>query len=401
MVKTILIGFISFFLLSIDSDKPLVRSNPQAETGTLEKMIVANGTVAMDIDLNRKKTTLRFDTTPNSFFTILVFNDELRGLERGSMTLIPQAEANLPAALSASYHQLTIDSTAWGEPFELVVRDAKTGFVFFNIEGHQYDYAPNQKSLAINKGRLLLSKEFAAALGRPSATGSVVGSISISANMRPIEITQVVNGEPASSVMPPMEPAAGTVPGPDVIVGDLSGLAQFGSSSGTQVGLAVGTDSCNAGVVPLNWLALPNNDHPVIPQNLYRMSGGASNNDRFEQIGQSNVKHAFTALQQNICGFGCSPTGSTTLGAGCSDPYSASLYAGNNNALGSRAWINPFTGAYPRGDSATPPNTHTGHTHTGPSHRILVEMADLNTTLNPGATYFAEAQYVTPHEYAW
>ena len=28
-------------------------------------------------------------------------------------------------------------------------------------------------------------------------------------------------------------------------------------------------------------------------------------------------------------------------------------------------------------------------------------MSDLNTTQNPGATYFAEAQYVTPHEYAW
>ena len=44
---------------------------------------------------------------------------------------------------------------------------------------------------------------------------------------------------------------------------------------------------------------------------------------------------------------------------------------------------------------------HTGHTHTGTSHRILVEASDLNTTLNPGATYYAEAQYVTPHEYAW
>ena len=36
----------------------------------------------------------------------------------------------------------------------------------------------------------------------------------------------------------------------------------------------------------LTWLANPNNDHPVIPQNIYRMSGGGSNNDRFEQIGQ-------------------------------------------------------------------------------------------------------------------
>jgi len=58
----------------------------------------------------------------------------------------------------------------------------------------------------------------------------------------------------------------------------------------------VGTDSCNRGEVDLDWFALPSNDHPVIPQNLYRMSGGTNNNDRFEQIGQSSVKHAFTAL---------------------------------------------------------------------------------------------------------
>ena len=71
----------------------------------------------------------------------------------------------------------------------------------------------------------------------------------------------------------------------------------------------------------LDWFALPNNDHPVIPQNLYRMSGGASNNERFEQVGQSSVKHAFTALKQNVCGFGCNGVGGTHLGSGCSDPY--------------------------------------------------------------------------------
>jgi hypothetical protein len=111
------------------------------------------------------------------------------------------------------------------------------------------------------------------------------------------------------------------------------------------------------------------------------------------------MKHAFTALTQNLCGFGCNGVGGSQLGSGCSDPYSASLNAGPN--LGSRAWVNPFTGFYPRGDSQTPPNTHTGHAHLGPSHRILTEIDDLNTALNPGATYYAEGQYVTPHEYAW
>ena len=85
--------------------------------------------------------------------------------------------------------------------------------------------------------------------------------------MQPIEITHLVNGEPQSVMMP----AVGTQPGPDVIVGDLPSVEQFGSV-GTQVGLAVGTDSCNNGQVDLDWFALPNNDHPAIPQNLYRMS---------------------------------------------------------------------------------------------------------------------------------
>ena len=58
---------------------------------------------------------------------------------------------------------------------------------------------------------------------------------------------------------------------PDVIVGDLPNLEQQGSA-GTQVGLAVATTSCNNGDQPLDWFQLPNTDHPVIPQNLYRMA---------------------------------------------------------------------------------------------------------------------------------
>ena len=98
---------------------------------------------------------------------------------------------------------------------------------------------------------------------------------------------------------------------------------QGGRISGSFVGLGVGTTSCNNGDQEFDWFALPDNDHPVIPQNLYRMSGGTSNNDRFEQIGQSWLKHAFTALQDNACGFGCTPAAAngTHLGVGCSDPY--------------------------------------------------------------------------------
>jgi hypothetical protein len=58
---------------------------------------------------------LRFGLVPNSFFTILVFNDELRGVEPGTVGIIPQNAANLPAALNASYNQLVIESLAFGE----------------------------------------------------------------------------------------------------------------------------------------------------------------------------------------------------------------------------------------------------------------------------------------------
>ena len=67
-----------------------------------------------------------------------------------------------------------------------------------------------------------------------------------------------------------------------------------------------------------------NTDHPVIPQNFYRMSGGTTNTDRFEQVGQSWLKHAFTAVG-TLCGLGCNTSGvnGTHLGLGCSDPYGA------------------------------------------------------------------------------
>lgn len=400
-LSAILAGFLAF------SDNGIV-AGPEGETGVLERMIVAKGRVTLDVDLSsltrssgkRGSGPMVFDSVPDSFFSIAVFNNEFRSSLPGTLEMVPQESFDLPGRLRGSFEKLMIERTGTGSDYELVVRDAEDGYTFFNIEGHEFDYDPASQRLVVKGGRVLLADQFAEDLGLRPEPGKILGGITIEAVMRSVEITQITNGSMTSNKLPAMnDPETGTVPGPDVIVGDIVGLAQFGSASGTQVGLAVGTDSCNAGTVDLNWFANPSNDHPVIPQNLYRMRGGADNTQTFEQIGQSSVKHAFTALTQNLCGFGCNGVGGSRLGSGCSDPYSASLNSGPN--LGSRAWINPFTGFFPRNDSATPNNNHTGHNHTGTSHRILTEINDLNTNLNPGATYYAEGQYVTPHEYAW
>ncbi len=83
-------------------------------------MIVGSGNVSMDLDLDRlkgirsatqeaKRETVRFEVGPNSFFTILVFNNVLRGPAPGSMGLIWGNSAVLPEPLNASANQLVIE----------------------------------------------------------------------------------------------------------------------------------------------------------------------------------------------------------------------------------------------------------------------------------------------------
>ena len=423
MSKSLLTGLILplVLLLGGSSENYATQSRQKTAnppTGMLQKMIVQNGSVTMDLDLNRlngiksatqSATELRFTAAANSFFTIFVFNDALRAAKPGSMALVRQNSFNapsssLPFSLNTSIKQLAVEKLPSGNQFDLAVRDKKTGFTFFNIEGHQYNYDANAQLLSIIGGRLLISKELANALGRPSDAGAVAGRISIGAAMQAIEINQLVNGELKSFDMPPLRGTVtgrnspALVPGPDVIVGDIEDIEEDGNTM-SQVGLDVGTDSCNNGDQPIDWFALPSTDHPVVPQNLYRMSSAANNNDRIEQIGQSWMKHTFEALEETVCGT-CNTNGCQTgthLCPGCSDPYCCGLN-GDQNQLGSRAWINPFTGGYPQNPD---PNDHTGHTHDGVSHRIRVNIDDLNQSLNQGASYFAEAAYIAPSEYTW
>jgi hypothetical protein len=339
------------FKQTTPESQPARRSLDQGGTGLLQKMIVESGSVTMQLDLSRlngissvaRPATLHFATAANSFFSILVFNDQFRGPEPGSIALVAEAQPVplLPAPLAASLKQLVVEKLSPDAPYDFAVRDGKTGFTFFKIEGHQYDYQANARLLSITGGRLVVTKEFAESLGRASDAGAVAGEISIGATMQPIEITRLdENGDVKSATLPALnQPGVGTVPGPDVIIGELIGLVQLdnGAVNG-RVGVSLGTDACNKGTIDVDWFALPSNDHPFIPQNVYRMSGGTDNTQRFEQIGQSWGKHAFTAASSNTCGFGCNNVGGQHLGSGCSDAYGAGLN-GSQNGIGSRAWV--------------------------------------------------------------
>jgi hypothetical protein len=111
-------------------------SDMQGQNGTLQKMIVENGSVTMDLDLNRLNgsalnaanlQSIHFAVAANSFFSILVFNDLLRGPEQGSMTLFPQDSASaLPASLAASLKQLVVEKLPSDAGFDLAQHYRRT-----------------------------------------------------------------------------------------------------------------------------------------------------------------------------------------------------------------------------------------------------------------------------------
>lgn len=179
---------------------------------------------------------------------------------------------------------------------------------------------------------------------------------------------------------------APSLAGADVILGELVGPRVYARANGIAA-LTIGTTSCNAGDRVLEWRALPENRHPVITLNMYRLLDG-----RMTQIGQSWVKHGFVALQQNICNFGCQahPSGNG-LGVGCSDPYGAGNNMGPN--LGSRRLIDPMTGAY---DGPAAGQEMADFQSTSPiDHGLQVKESDLAIS---GARYFMEGHYIAPDD---
>lgn len=202
-------------------------------------------------------------------------------------------------------------------------------------------------------------------------------------------------------------PALGV--GPDVIVGDLPDTQYWGVVAGPLPGTeddiaaySVATTSCNIGTAQLSWIQTTN-QHPVIAQNLYRLK-----DNRFEQIGQSWLKHGFCALQENVCsstpGYpACVPAGSgcvQRLGVGCSDPYSSDLN-GTQSMLGPRSHVNAFTGEFPYPfENGAPGFFNPPSPQATIGRRLQVAVDDVLPSKNAGAVYWVEGQYVAADDSA-
>jgi len=203
---------------------------------------------------------------------------------------------------------------------------------------------------------------------------------------------------------PPTPPPGPPVLGPDVIINQITDVARWGTdAAGTTTAYSVGTDSCNPGDVAVLWFDsndyLPDYDitqHPVISQNMFRLkSYGAYS--RFEQLGQSWLKHGFVSTNSGLCGT-CLPSniwfpstqsfrnvGGDVLGINCSDTYGAGLN-GSQGGLGPKNIVNATLGTSPfvRG-------TGTGDGVT--RSRLQVPTSDV-LAQPAGTKFFVDAYYV-------
>ncbi|MCZ6792562.1 MAG: hypothetical protein O7J95_02985, partial [Planctomycetota bacterium] len=171
--------------------------------------------------------------------------------------------------------------------------------------------------------------------------------------------------------------------GPDVAITNIRSLRQVGRLRNI-VALSMESAICNVGSAPMDWFANPDARHPFLVFNAYRRR-----DDRFEQIGQSWIKHGFQATQQDLCGRGCVPFGGGDhLGIGCTDIYGVSTNGFQGN-MSPRSEVNPFNGEYRFPGSHIAVNGN-NHPHDAIQHRLQVADADLDRPANPGAAYFVE-----------
>lgn len=204
---------------------------------------------------------------------------------------------------------------------------------------------------------------------------------------------------------PPPPPSPQPLIGPDVVINQITDVARWGTGeAGATTAYSVGTDSCNPGDYPVLWVDsanyLPDFDatqHPVISQNMFRLKSYGQYS-RFEQLGQSWLKHGFVSTNSGGCGTCLTSNvwrpslqalqnlSGDALGVNCSDTYGASLNGAQGN-LGPKNIVDATRGTSPfiRG------------TGTGESLlKARLQVPTIDVASQPtGTRFFVDALYIT------
>ncbi|MFQ5524629.1 MAG: hypothetical protein ACE5GX_00075 [Thermoanaerobaculia bacterium] len=279
---------------------------------------------------------------------------------------------------------------------------AVDGSLVFVLDNPHIQQSADGKEVLFQNMDLRLSGQLAERLGRPELEGLALGEAHIRAG--------VTNREIDGSSAPGISRAGGTcVPdygGPvDVLLESMTSVDEAHCDA-TRVALAPAVRLQNVGTADVKWFrsiapdgTAPLNvvgQHPFLVMHLYRTFNG-----RIEQIGRSDVKHAFFSANTPPCD--CQ--WDQVLFNDCTDLYGAGTNS-NRRYLAPREevtasstdWATTWnkTGSHFDGP---PPDDLRGHDDgdhaDGFEHRLTAPVADLTI---PGASYRVEAWYVVQED---
>jgi hypothetical protein len=259
--------------------------------------------------------------------------------------------------------------------------------------------APTGKLRYMNADLHILP-DLARLMGDERYTGVPIGVFDLDATLAGSQLPPVPALPEGITAPPACGDWSGTL---DVSLTNMSNVAQAGIATvnGRSVVVVLpSADLKNVGTANVPWYAkftnlgvAPWNDqHPFLVWQVVRSSGGV-----LEPLGKSDLKHAFTTLN-NGCDAGACTAGGTVLGLGCTDVYST----GTNNSVGSlgpRTEITASTGIWAHcggipshfdvnGDCS---QDFFGSGESFSTHGCKVAESDL---LVAGASYYVEAFYI-------
>ena len=316
----------------------------------------------------RADQSLRFAATGGSF----------EGLTDGTVAFEGGFDLAFPDGSQVSLRGFALKALSGGRPFELLGTDGAG--VFYLDFAHAW-VRPELERLEMRNMDLRLSQASAERLGRPGLTGLAVGQVDFLARA-PVP-AGVEIGDGGCSV------TGGDV---DVALTALDDLSQMAREAGVRVALALSASVRNVGQATVEWYRAITPDgqvgaHPYLVMHIYRLKDG-----RFEQIGRSDVKHAFFAVNS-----GCGCPGGHLFYANCGDIYGTGSNS-NRTHFGPRDEVNSVTGAWTSLGShfdAVPVNDFRDHggnsAHDSFEHRLVVAEPDLQ---DGSARFFAEAWYL-------
>lgn len=275
--------------------------------------------------------------------------------------------------------------------FELRTAAGEAAFV---VDSSHLMFDRARERVLFRNADVRISAWLARRLGRPHLAGVTVGGFELFARFA---------GEPAPAADCEVDLASPV----DLQMTAIASVSQSARQAGVRVAMSLSATLVNQGPGTIEWYRAIAPDgtvgaHPFLAMQVYRLDADGS----FRQIGSSDVKHAFYAVNS-----GCACSGGHRLFAGCGDTYGVT----NNSdrtyfapraevAMHPEAWASRWTslGSHFDGFGVGPPEnaddfrSHGGNaSHDAFEHRLAVAESDLAT---PGARYFVEAWYATPRE---